>query len=108
MRKVKWGVLGCAAFARSTAIPAMLLAENVELVGVASRTQEKAEAFAREFGLPKAFGSYEALLADPEIEAVYNPLPNGLHPEWAIKTAQAGKHSIVEKPFASSVEEALQ
>lgn len=108
MRKIKWGVLGCAAFARSTAIPAMQLAENVELVGIASRTREKAEEFAREFGIPKAYGSYEELLADPEIEAVYNPLPNGMHPEWAIKAAQAGKHTIVEKPFADTVAEAEQ
>ena len=108
MRKVKWGVLGCAAFAKSTAIPAMLLAENVELVGIASRTKDKAEAFAKEFGFTKIYGSYEEMLADPEIEAVYNPLPNGLHPEWAIKTAQAGKHTIVEKPFAANVAEALE
>lgn len=106
MRNVKWGVLGCAAFARSTAVPAMLRAEGVELVAVASRSQEKAEAFAREFDIPKAYGSYEALLADPEIEAVYNPLPNGLHPMWTIKAAQAGKHSLVEKPFAGSLAEA--
>ena len=108
MRKVKWGVLGCAAFARSTAIPAMQRAENVELAGIASRTREKAEEFAREFGFTRAYGSYEEMLADPDIEAIYNPLPNGLHPEWAIKTAQAGKHSIVEKPFAANVAEAQQ
>lgn len=108
MRKVKWGVLGCAAFARSTAIPAMKLAENVELVGIASRTMDKAAAFAQEFGFTKVYGSYEELLADPEIEAVYNPLPNGLHPEWAIKTAQAGKHTIVEKPFAANLAEAIE
>lgn len=106
MRKVKWGVLGGAAFAKSTAIPAMLRASNVELVGIASRTKEKAESFAQEFGFQKAYSSYEELLADPEIEAVYNPLPNGLHPEWAIKTAEAGKHSVVEKPFAANVQEA--
>src|SRR5258708_17634964 len=107
MRKVKWGVLGCAAFAKSTAIPAMLRAESVELVGIASRSKEKADAFAQEFGFQRSYGSYEALLADPEIEAVYNPLPNGMHPEWTIKAAQAGKHSLVEKPFASNLEEAL-
>ncbi len=106
MRKVKWGVLGCAGFAKSTAIPAMALAKNVELTGIASRDLSKAEAFAAEFGFKKSYGSYEAMLADPEIEAVYNPLPNGLHPEWAIKCAQAGKHTIVEKPFAANVQEA--
>jgi D-xylose 1-dehydrogenase (NADP+, D-xylono-1,5-lactone-forming) len=108
MRKVKWGVLGCAAFAKSTAIPAMQKAEGVELAGIASRSLDKAEAFAEEFGFGKAYGSYEELLADPEIEAVYNPLPNGLHPEWTIKAAQAGKHSLVEKPFAANVEEAQE
>src|SRR5947209_16132011 len=91
MRKVKWGVLGCAAFAKSTAIPAMIHSEGVELAGIASRSKEKAEAFAREFGFTRAYGSYEELLADPEIEAVYNPLPNGMHPEWTIRASEAGK-----------------
>lgn len=106
MRNVKWGVLGCAAFAKSTAIPAMLRAEGVELTGVASRDKAKAESFAREFGFQRAYGSYEELLADPEIEAIYNPLPNGLHPEWTIRAAEAGKHSLVEKPFAASLADA--
>lgn len=106
MRKVKWGVLGCAAFARNTAIPAMQRATNVELTGIASRSKDKADAFAREFGFARSYGSYEDLLADPDIEAVYNPLPNGMHPEWTIKAAQAGKHSLVEKPFATSLAEA--
>lgn len=105
MRKVKWGVLGCAAFAKSTAIPAMLKAEGVELTGIASRSLDKAQAFAQEFGFTKAYGSYEELLADPEIEAVYNPLPNGMHPEWTIKAAEAGKHSLTEKPFAANLAE---
>lgn len=106
MRKVRWGVLGCAAFARNTAIPAMLHAANVELTGIASRSKEKADAFAIEFGFKRAYGSYEELLADPEIDAVYNPLPNGMHPEWTIKAAEAGKHSLVEKPFAATLAEA--
>ncbi len=105
MRKVKWGVLGCANFAKNTAIPAMQQAEGVELYGIASRNLDKAQAFAQQFGFQKAYGSYEEMLADPEIEAVYNPLPNGLHPEWTIKTAEAGKHSITEKPFAGNVSE---
>src|SRR5437763_4725550 len=79
MRKVRWGVLGCAAFARNTAIPAMQHAANVELTGIASRSKDKAEAFAAEFGFARAYGSYEDLLADPDIEAVYNPLPHGMH-----------------------------
>jgi predicted dehydrogenase len=106
MRQVKWGVLSSAAFAKSTAIPAMRMAEGVALTGIASRSREKAEAFAREFGFSKVYGSYEELLADPEIEAIYNPLPNGLHAEWTIKAAQAGKHCLVEKPFAANVAEA--
>jgi len=108
VRKVKWGVLGCAAFAKSTAIPAMLRANNVELTGIASRSKEKAAAFAQEFGFKRSYSSYEELLADPEIEAVYNPLPNGMHPEWTVKAAQAGKHSLVEKPFATSAAEAQE
>lgn len=108
MRRIRWGVLGCAAFARSTAIPAMVRASNVELTGIASRSLDKATAFASEFGFARAYGSYEELLADPEIEAVYNPLPNGMHPEWTIRAAQAGKHSLVEKPFASSSAEARE
>ena len=107
MRKINWGVLGCANFAHKTAIPAMLRAESVELTAVASRSLEKAEEFAREFGFARAYGSYEALLADPEVEAIYNPLPNGMHAEWTIKAAKAGKHSLVEKPFAVSLEEAI-
>jgi predicted dehydrogenase len=106
MRKVRWGVLGCAAFAKNTAIPAMLRASNVDLAGIASRSPEKAAAFAQEFGFARAYGSYESMLADSEIEAVYNPLPNAMHPEWTIKAAAAGKHCLVEKPFASSVAEA--
>jgi len=106
MAKVKWGVLGCAAFARGRTIPAMLETPSVELVGVASRSAEKAEAFRAEFNLPKAYGSYEEMLDDPEIQAVYNPLPNGLHGEWMIKAAEKGKHTLCEKPFTSDAEEA--
>ncbi len=105
MRTVKWGVLGCSNFAKTRAIPAMQIAEGVELTGIASRSLEKAQGFAKEFGFKKAYGSYEEMLADPEIEAVYNPLPNGMHPEWARKCAEAGKHSIVEKPFAAHASE---
>ncbi len=107
MRNVKWGVLGCAAFAKNTAIPAMKIAHGVELYGIASRDLAKAQAFAEELGFQKAYGSYEEMLADPDIEAIYNPLPNGLHPEWTIKTVQAGKHSITEKPFAANVGEMI-
>lgn len=84
----------------------MQLAENVELTAIASRSLEKSQAFAQEFGFAKAYGSYAELLADPEIEAVYNPLPNALHAPWTIQAAEAGKHTLVEKPFATSLAEA--
>lgn len=108
MQKVKWGVLGCAGFARSTAIPAMLKANNVELTAIASRDKSKSDAFAHEFGFTRSYSSYEALLADDEVQAIYIPLPNGLHGEWTKKAATAGKHCLVEKPFAVSVEEAIE
>lgn len=106
MDKVKWGVLGCAAFARNRAIPSMLKTPSVELIGVASRSLEKAEQFRSDFGLKRAYGSYEEMLADPQIQAIYNPLPNGLHGEWTIKAAEAGKHILCEKPFTSNADEA--
>ncbi len=106
MSKIRWGILGCANTARKRAIPAMLRTPNVELAGVASRTREKAETFRTLFNLPRAYDCYEELLADPSIQAVYIPLPNGLHGEWTIKAAQHGKHVLCEKPFASSGQEA--
>jgi xylose dehydrogenase (NAD/NADP) len=108
MDKVKWGVLGCADFARRRAIPAMLETESVELVGVASRSPEKAEEFRAEFSLPRAYGSYEQMLEDSGIQAVYIPLPNGLHGKWMMEAADHRKHSLCEKPFASSAAEARQ
>jgi len=76
MKKVRWGVLGVASIATRKVIPAMQLGENCEVLGIASRERGRAETAARELGIPKAYGSYEELLADPEIEAIYNPLPN--------------------------------
>lgn len=108
MVKVKWGVLGCASFARRRTIPALLKSPSAELVGVASRDREKAESFRAEFGLPRAFGSYEEMIGDPEIQAVYIPLPNGLHGEWMIKAARARKHCVTEKPFATNAAEASE
>ncbi len=108
MEKVKWGVLGCSSFARRRTIPAMLVSPSVELVGIASRAIEKARAFCDAFGVSKAYGSYDEMLADPAIEAVYIPLPNGLHGEWMIRAAACGKHSLCEKPFTSSPEEAAR
>lgn len=105
-RKIKWGVLGTANIARGCTIPGMRLADNCELYAVAGRSAEKAEQFRREFGFEKAYGSYDALLGDPRVEAVYIPLPNSLHAEWAIKAAEAGKHVLCEKPLAGSEAEA--
>lgn len=108
MRKIKWGVLGTANIARGCTIPGMQLAENCELYAIAGRSPEKAEQFRREFGFEKAYGSYEALLADPVVEAVYIPLPNTLHYEWVIKAAKAGKHILCEKPLAPSAGQAAE
>jgi predicted dehydrogenase len=104
--KVKWGVLGVANIATKKVIPAMQKGEMSEVAAIASRDRTKAEQAAKELGIPKAFGSYEELLADPEIEVVYNPLPNHLHVPWTIKAAEAGKHVLCEKPIALTVKEA--
>jgi predicted dehydrogenase len=96
---VKWGIVSTADINRRL-IPGAQASPKVDLVAVASRTQERADAYAREWGIPRAYGSYEALLADPEIEAVYIPLPNTLHVEWTIKALEAGKHVLCEKPLS--------
>ena len=106
MRKVKWGVLGTAyIFERDTAL-GMRLADNCELTAVAGRNPKKADAFKKKYGFQRAYGSYEELLEDPEIEAVYIPLPNTLHYEWTIKALQHGKHVLCEKPLAPTAKEA--
>ena len=106
--KVRWGVIGCARIATTQVIPAMLQAEGAELKAIASRSLEKAEATAQRFGIERAYGSYEALLADPQIEAVYIPLPNHLHKAWSIKALRAGKHVLCEKPIALNAREARE
>ena len=106
MKKVRWGVLGVARIAVNRVIPAMQAGECTEIVGIASRDRARAEAAARDLSIPKAYGSYEELFADPEIEAIYNPLPNHLHVEWSIQAASRGKHVLVEKPIARNVAEA--
>ncbi len=108
MHKVRWGVLGVAKIATVKVIPAMQRGELCDVVGLASRELSKACAAAEELGIPRAYGSYEEMLADPEIEAVYNPLPNHLHVPWSIRAAEAGKHVLCEKPVAMSVAEARQ
>src|SRR5256886_7925070 len=103
---VKWGVLGAASIATKKVIPGMQKGEWSEIAAIASRELKKAEDAAKKLGIPKAYGSYEQLLADPEIEAVYNPLPNHLHVPWSIKAAEAGKHVLCEKPISLTVREA--
>ncbi len=105
--KVKWGVLGVANIAVKKVIPAMQRGEWSEIAAIASRDVAKAETAARSLAIPRSYGSYEELLADPEIEAIYNPLPNHLHVEWTIKAAEAGKHVLCEKPISLTVEEAM-
>jgi predicted dehydrogenase len=105
-RKVKWGVLGAASIAVRKVIPGMQKGEWSEVVGIASRDVTKAQAAASSLKIDKAYGSYEELLADPQIEAVYNPLPNHLHVPWSIKAAEAGKHVLCEKPIALNAAEA--
>lgn len=99
MRKLRWGILSTAKIGTQKVIPAMQQGERCEIHAIASRTLETAQQAARELGIPKAHGSYEALLADPEVEAIYNPLPNHLHVPWSIKALEAGKHVLCEKPI---------
>jgi predicted dehydrogenase len=104
-RKLRWGVLGAARIAVQKVIPAMQRGRLCEIVGLASRDHAKAEQTARSLGIPKAYGSYEAILQDPEIDAIYNPLPNHLHVPWSIRALEAGKHVLCEKPIGLSVGE---
>lgn len=106
MKKIKWGVLGTAYIFERDVAEGMRQAENCEFYAIAGRNPEKAEAFRDKYGFSKAYGSYEELLQDPEVEAVYLPLPNNMHCEWTIRALQAGKHVLCEKPLAPSAEEA--
>jgi predicted dehydrogenase len=108
MRKVKWGVLGVAKIATQKVIPAMQKGELCEMAAIASRDPAKAEEAAERLGIAKAYGSYEELLADPEIEAVYIPLPNHLHVPWSIRAAEAGKHVLCEKPIGMNTAQARE
>jgi len=105
IKKVKWGVLSTAAIGVRKVIPGMQLSEWCEIVAIASRDGQKAESAARKLRIPKAYWSYEDLLGDPDIEAIYNPLPNHLHVPWSIKAAEAGKHVLCEKPIGLNVAE---
>ncbi|WP_152044830.1 Gfo/Idh/MocA family protein [Aureimonas psammosilenae] len=106
--KVQWGVFSTAQIGLNAVIPAMLKGEKSTVAALASRDGAKAKAAADRLGIARAYGSYEELLADPEIEAIYNPLPNHLHVPWTIKALEAGKHVLCEKPIAMSAEEAGQ
>ena len=106
--KIRWGILGVAKIATEKVIPAMQRGQWSEVTAIASRDLTKAQAAAEKLGIPKAYGSYDALLKDPEIDAIYNPLPNHLHVPWTAKAAEAGKHVLCEKPIALSDDEARQ
>lgn len=99
MDKIRWGVLGVAGIATKKVIPAMKKCTRGDVSAIASRDRNRAEQAARELGIPEAYGSYEELLADPTIDAIYNPLPNHLHVPWSIRAAEAGKHVLCEKPI---------
>lgn len=104
-KKVRWGILGVARI-NERLLPAFAKAKNADLVGIASRSLERAQEAAKSAGIPQAYGSYEELLADPKIDAVYIPLPNTLHAEFTKKAAQAGKHVLCEKPLTPTAGEA--
>ena len=99
MRKINWGVLGTADIARGQTIPGMAQAENCRLYAIAGRSMEKAKAYQAEFGFEVACDSYDQLLSDPKVEAVYIPLPNHIHKEWVIRALNAKKHVLCEKPL---------
>ena len=106
MNAVRWGVLSTARIGWEKVIPAMQGGAHCRIDAIASRDIDRARQWAGKLGIPKAYGSYEALLADPEIDAVYNPLPNHLHVPWTIRAAEAGKHVLCEKPVAITAAEA--
>ena len=108
MRKVKWGVLGTADIAWGQTIPGMKLAEHIELYAIAGRKPDKVQRYQEAFGFQKAYLSYDELLADPEVEAVYIPLPNDLHCEWTLKALKSKKHVLCEKPLAVSESQAAE
>src|SRR3954453_4348508 len=103
---LRWGVLSTATIATQKVIPGLRRAARCELVGIASRDAEVARTVAERLAIPRHYASYEALLADPEIDAVYIPLPNDLHLEWTLAAARAGKHVLCEKPLALTAADA--
>jgi predicted dehydrogenase len=105
MQHVRWGVLSVANIGVRAVIPAMLRSRNGQLVGIASRDLSRAKEAAHQLGIPRAHGSYQALLDDPEIQAVYIPLPNSMHREWTLRAAASGKHVLCEKPLGTTATE---
>jgi predicted dehydrogenase len=105
---IRWGILSTARIGTQKGIPAMQRAADCQVVAIASRTPERAEQAAQELGISQAFGSYEELLADPDVDAIYNPLPNHLHVPWSIRALQAGKHVLCEKPLGLTSAEAQE
>lgn len=106
--KAKWGVLGAAKIALKQVIPAMAQADDCEVVAIASRDAARARQAADELGIEKAYGSYDELLADADVNIIYNPLPNNLHVEWSVRSLEAGKHVLCEKPIAMNAVEAQE
>src|SRR5687768_16749663 len=107
MAALRIGILGAARIAPTALIKPARAVDEVEVTAVAARDRAKAERFARKHRVPRVHDSYEALLADPDIDAVYNPLPNGLHGKWTMAALEAGKHVLCEKPFTANADEAV-
>src|SRR3954463_7101819 len=106
MSSVRLGVLGAARIAPAAVVKPARNSTEAEVVAIAARDRSRADAFAAKHGIPRVLESYADLLADPDIDAIYNPLPNGLHAEWTIAALEAGKHVLCEKPFTSNAQEA--
>ncbi len=106
MQKLRWGVLSTAKIGREKVIPALQASQHNEVVAICSRDLQNARATADSLGIAQAYGSYEDMLADPQIDAIYNPLPNHLHVDWSIKALQAGKHVLCEKPLGLNTADA--
>lgn len=104
-KTVRWGVLGCSGIGKSRTIPGLLACENAELYAIAGRNEEKLKAYAEPIAPKKLYTDYQALLDDENVDAVYLPLPNGIHMEWVKKAAAAGKHILCEKPMALTEEQ---
>lgn len=105
MDKLRWGILSTARIGTKQVIPALQRGTLCEVTAIASRSEERARQAAASLGIGKAYGSYEALLEDPDIDVIYNPLPNNLHLEWSVKAMEAGKHLLCEKPLGLTVKE---